>query len=147
MHAKWALMISVLGIAGPAAAGEADERAEIKKTALDYIDGWYEGDATRMARALHPELAKRIMRVDAKTGEAWLEQMGATTLIHGTAAGRGTGAPKEKRQDDVQVLDVFGPVASVRITAGEWIDYLHMAKWKGHWVIVNVLWQMKPDGK
>jgi hypothetical protein len=32
------------------------------KTALDYTEGWYAGDAARMERALHPELAKRMYR-------------------------------------------------------------------------------------
>jgi hypothetical protein len=27
---------------------------------------------------------------------------------------------------------------------GDWIDYMHMAKSNGRWVIVNVLWEMKP---
>ena len=36
----------------------------IKQTALDYIEGWYEGNAERMERALHPELAKRIVRTN-----------------------------------------------------------------------------------
>jgi len=36
------------------------------KTALDYTEGWYAGDAARMERALHPELAKRMYR---KTSE------------------------------------------------------------------------------
>src|SRR5262249_46471729 len=41
-------------------ANASDEvRAAIKQTALDYIEGWYEGDAERMERAVHPELAKR----------------------------------------------------------------------------------------
>src|SRR5437870_10341527 len=39
--------------------GASDDNESIKKTALDYIDGWYAGDAVRMERALHPELAKR----------------------------------------------------------------------------------------
>jgi hypothetical protein len=144
---KHMLALALVCLGTAAHAGDAEERAEIKKTALDYIDGWYEGDGARMARALHPELAKRIMRVDPKTGDAWLEQMGATTLTHAAGAGWGAKTPKEKREDDVQVLDVFGNAASVRITAGEWIDYLHMSRWKGHWVIVNVLWEMKPQAK
>jgi hypothetical protein len=32
------------------------------KTALDYTEGWYAGDAARMERALPPELAKRMYR-------------------------------------------------------------------------------------
>src|SRR5262249_48228671 len=49
--------------AKPARASEAD-LAAIKQTALDYIEGYYEGNAERMERALHPELAKRIVRTD-----------------------------------------------------------------------------------
>ena len=37
----------------------------IKQAALDYIEGWYEGNAERMERALHPELAKRLVSTDA----------------------------------------------------------------------------------
>jgi len=40
---------------------EAD-KAAIRQTALDYIEGWYEGNSERMERALHPDLAKRIAR-------------------------------------------------------------------------------------
>jgi len=37
------------------------DRDAIKATALDYIEGWYEGNPERMERALHPDLAKRIV--------------------------------------------------------------------------------------
>ena len=40
--------------------------------------------------------------------------------------------------------DVFENAASVKVVASDWIDYLHMAKWNGRWVIVNVLWELKP---
>jgi hypothetical protein len=29
----------------------------------------------------------------------------------------------------------------------DWIDYIQMAKVDGRWVIVNVLWERKPEGK
>jgi hypothetical protein len=35
-----------------------DEDA-IRAVALDYFEGWFAGDVTRMERALHPELVKR----------------------------------------------------------------------------------------
>lgn len=41
----------------------ADSKA-IKQTILDYAQGWYEGDATRMKRALNPKLAKCIARTN-----------------------------------------------------------------------------------
>jgi len=128
------------------ASSDADKDA-IKQTALDYIEGWYEGNAERMERALHPELAKRIVRTDAKTGRSGLGQMSAMSLVLGTRAGGGKETPKDKQQKDVTILDVFENSACVKVIASDWIDYLHMAKWNGRWVIVNVLWELKPKAK
>ena len=115
----------------------------IKQAALDYIEGWYEGDAARMERALHPDLAKRIVRVDPR-GRYSLGQMSAMGLVQATRDEGGKDIPKEKQQKDVTVLDIFGNAASAKIIASGWIDYLHLVKWRGRWVIVNVLWENKP---
>ncbi len=116
---------------------------QIRQTALDYIEGWYEGDAVRMERALHPDLAKRIVRVDQR-GRYMLGQMSAMTLVQLAREGDGKSTPKEKQQKDVTVLDIFANAACAKVIASDWIDYLQLAKWKGRWVIVNVLWEMKP---
>jgi hypothetical protein len=123
------------------------DAAAIKQTALDYIEGWYEGNAERMERSLHPELAKRIVMTDSATGKSKLDQMGAMTLVQRTRSAIGTKIPKDQQQKDVVILDVFENAASVRITATDWIDYLHMARFNGRWVIVNVLWELKPSKK
>lgn len=146
------LKLALLAVALLAAASEAraqkepqassEDLAAIRQTALDYIEGWYEGNAERMDRALHPELAKRIMV--ANNGQSILDHMGKEKLVAGTRAGFGTSTPKPEQQKDVTVLDVYQNAASVKIVARDWIDYLHMAKWNGKWVIVNVLWEMKP---
>jgi hypothetical protein len=122
------------------------DAAAIKQTALDYIEGWYEGNAERMEKALHPELAKRIVR-NSPEGRSRLDQMGAMTLVQGTRSGGGKETPKEKQQKDVTILDVFENAASVKVVAADWIDYLHMAKSNGRWRIVNVLWELKPQKK
>ncbi len=123
---------------------EADKEA-IRKTALDYIEGWYEGNSERMERALHPELAKRIVRT--KEGASQINQIGAMTLVQQTRCGGGKNTPKERQQKDVSVLDVFENAASVKIVASDWIDYLHLARWNGRWMIVNVLWELKSKEK
>lgn len=58
-----------------------------------------------------------------------------------------TNARSEKQQKDATILDVFQNAASVKIVASDWIDYLHIAKFKGRWMIVNVLWELKPENK
>ena len=121
---------------------QADSLA-IRQTALDYIQGWYTGDAVRMERALHPELAKRIVRSDT-LGNFRLDQQSAMTLVQGTRNGYGKSTPEADRHDDVRILDIYRNAASARIDASDWVDYLQLAKWRGRWVIVNVLWELKP---
>ena len=134
------LLLALTLVAAPQAPTDRDA---ITHTALDYIEGFYDGNAERMTRALHPDLAKRIVRVDPATGKARLDHMGAETLI-GFARGRaGKGTPKDKQQKDVTILDVYGNAATVKVVANDWIDYLHVSKVDGRWVIVNVLWEMK----
>jgi Putative lumazine-binding len=141
------LFVVVLAAAvSNASAQSASDAAAIKQTALDYIEGWYEGNAERMERAVHPELAKRIVQTNAQ-GRSRLDQMSAMTLVMGTRRGGGKDTPPEKQQKDVTILDVFENAASVKVVASEWVDYLHMAKFGGRWVIVNVLWELKPQKK
>ncbi|GEM_PF-276991 len=135
-------IIALLPFASMASAQSSADATAIRQTALDYIEGWYEGNAERMERALHPELAKRIVRT--KDGDSRLEQIGAMTLVQRTRRGGGKNTPKEKQQKDITILDVFENAASVKIVASDWIDYLHLAKYDGRWVIVNVLWELKP---
>ena len=136
----WALPVSAQ------AQTQDSEKAAIRQTALDYIEGWYEGNAERMEGALHSELAKRIVH-SSPEGRSRLDQMGAMTLVQGTRRGGGKDTPKEKQQKDVTILDVYENAASVKVVASDWIDYLHLAKWNGRWVIVNVLWELKPKQK
>lgn len=137
-----ATLLCVIPTANALAQSPADAAA-IKQTALDYIEGWYEGNAERMERALHPELAKRIVQSDPN-GRSRLGQMSAMTLVQGTRNGGGKNTPKENQQRDVTILDVFENAASVKVVASDWVDYLHIAKSNGRWVIVNVLWELKP---
>ena len=144
--AMCALLAWPMHAQGQTSAGSDEDRAAIKQTALDYIEGWYTGDAARMERALHPELAKRIVRTDAN-GRQQLGQMSALTLINNVKRGGGKDTPPEKQQKDVTIFDVYQNAASAKIVASGWIDYLQLAKWNGRWVIVNVLWELKPEAK
>ncbi len=118
-----------------------DDKAKITQTALDYIEGWYTKNAERMERALHPDLAKRIVRTN-NTGQSVLGHMTASTLIDMTRK-KAQADPATSRKE-VTILDVYGNAAIVRVDAERWVDYLQVAKWNGEWKIVNVLWEMRP---
>ena len=140
-----ALLVASAGDAGAqTVTSPADDRASIRQAALDYIEGWYEGNAARMESALHPELAKRIVRTNPQNRRSQLDQMSALSLVLGTRRGGGKETPPARQQKDVIILDVFENAASAKVVASDWVDYMHLARSNGRWVIVNVLWEMKP---
>lgn len=143
MRARALAALLALAAASGAAAQTAADSAGIRQAALDYIEGWYDGDAARMERALHPELAKRIVRTN-DAGQSRLEQMSALTLINGVRSGFGKNTPAAERHKEVAILDIYQNAASVKLYASGWVDYLHVAKANGRWVIVNVLWELHP---
>ena len=139
----WVIIGLVVAVPRTSPGQTAADSAGIRAAALDYIEGWYEGNAERMERALHPELAKRIVNTNPN-GRSSLGQQSAMTLVQGTRGGGGKNTPADQRRKDVRILDIFGNTASARVDASTWIDYLHVAKWNGRWVIVNVLWENRP---
>lgn len=125
----------------PTAAGQpADDLAAIRATALDYAQGYYEGDAERMRRSLHPDLAKRTLYRDEQTGVYRVHETSQRQLVEITQRGGGSRIPAEQRIYDVTILDIYGDIACVRADSYLFVDYLHVARWEGRWVIVNALY-------
>lgn len=130
------LLFAPLAVAQPSA-----DSSAIRQVALDYIEGWHTADAERMERALHPALRKRMVYTHPKTNADSLDRQTAQTLIRSTATR--SPPPEPQRRVEVTVLDVYKDAASVRVDAQRWVDYLQMAKWRGDWKIVNVLWELR----
>ena len=114
---------------------------EIKQTVLNYIEAWYRGEPERGEKSLHPELAKRIVRVDQETWKDRLEMMSASRLAERSGDGKQT--PKENQRKDITILDIHGNMASVKLETNAWVDYMHLAKFNNEWIIINILWELK----
>ena len=125
-----------------AAAGQTprEEKDAVVKAALDYIEGWFEGNVERMDRALHPQLAKRVLRINPQTGEETLNDLKKEQMLEYTKQGGGKQVPADTRAIEVKVLDIYRGIATVRVDSVSFIDYLHLAKTKDGWKILNVLW-------
>lgn len=136
-----ALLLLLLPVA--AAAQSAADSAAVRRAALDYIEGWYEGNPDRMRRAVHDDLAKRIVsHMDGRIIET-----SAAELVGQVERGGGSGTPDAERRTDVRILDLYENAASVRVTAHQWVDYMHLARVDGRWRIMNVLWELTPEAK
>lgn len=131
--------------AAPALAADLDEVAvrKIEATAYDYVDGQLEGDSARVARALHPDLAKRAVK--ANPDEALgLRRMSKDELVDLTRRGL-LKTPRENWERSVKVLDIAGDVAVARVETPWFVDYVHLGRFGDRWVIVNAMWQPKPQ--
>ena len=116
-----------------------DEAAVVAST-LDYFNGWFDGDSRRMDRVLHPALAKRSLgQVDADSDE--LRTVTKEQMVAWTAEGDG------KREDagggreiGVEVIDLYGNIASVVVRSSVYREYLHLVRSDDGWRIANALW-------
>jgi hypothetical protein len=50
----------------------------------------------------------------------------------------------ERAPKEIRILDLLDQTASAKLIAHWGVDYFHLAKYDGRWMIVNVLWQTPP---
>ena len=137
-------LLALLPLA-PAAAQSAPDTAGVRRAALDYIEGFYEGDSTKHVRSVRPEVFKYgfSRHRDSTTYQGmqmtWPQFHAFANRVK--ASGRPTPptAPKE-----VQLFEVLDQTASAKIVAWWGIDYILLGRYDGKWMISHVLWQSPP---
>lgn len=107
----------------------------IRNIALDYIEGWYTAEGSRMNHALSPHLAKRRI---VSHDEIW--HVDKPWMVQATSDGKGRIDEPSKGKKDITILDQTATMASVKIVSEEFIDYLHFSNASGKWEIVTALW-------
>lgn len=127
----------------PPATVDPATRAALEATCFDYVDGQLEGDPARVARSLHPDLAKRRVLGDTPDERLGLRRMSKEELVELTRQGA-LKTPKEQWDRTCSVLDVAGNAAVVRAETPWFVDFFHMGKFGDRWIIVNALWYSKP---
>lgn len=121
------------------------DRDAVRAAVLDYVEGFYEGDTTKLVRSIRPDVVKygyfKKRGESTYSGEAmpWAEFLSYAGQVK--ARGRPTPATAPK---EIAVLDIADQTASAKLTAWWGIDYLHLAKFEGRWMITQVLWQSPP---
>ena len=126
----------------------AEDEQAIRQAALDYIESQHRVDRSQLERSTHPRLAKRTFWTHAATGRQYLDEMTLEelALVAESYNADGTRFPADP-QKEVEIFDISGSIASVKLTADEWIDYMHIVKLNGEWKVVNVLWGFKDPGR
>lgn len=137
------LSIATSATAMPTApAAPQDEASAVKRAALDYLEGFYEGDTSKLRRSVRPEVVKYGFARRSADGPYQGTAMSFDQMI---AFAEGVKASGRSRPDSdpkkVEILDILDQTATVKVTAYWGTDYLQLAKYDGTWMILHVLWQ------
>jgi hypothetical protein len=130
--------------------GFTDEEA-IVRAALDYFEGWYDGDVTKVALRTHPELCKRGCK-KGPTGENRINTITAGEIMSDadlyTKAYRelsdkpiaGKAPRPTELEIQVRVDDIHRDIATATVHTTVWIEYLQLARMADGWKVVNTLY-------
>ena len=114
----------------------------VRRTVEDYFIGWFDGDADRMRRALHPELVKRSYRSKEGLAPNLSPPGTAQQMVDGTLAGHGRETDPVQRQIDIVVDDIDGSIATARVNSMPFREYVHLVRTSAGWRIVDALWTL-----
>lgn len=145
---EWKIVNKVFNVepkAKPTAAAtqQPDDREAVKQAVLDYVEALYEADSSRIERSVHRDLFKLGFERD-KDGTYKPYRMTYQELYDLAGRWNKSGRIPKNSKKDIVVYDVADQTASAKLTAWWGIDYLHLAKFDGKWMITDILYQTPP---
>ncbi len=142
------LSLAFLALAAPLVplrAQSAADSAGVRAAVMDYVEAIYRVDTARIVRSVRPEMAKRGYYVPrnqtayANSPMTYAQLIDVAKTFNARGNVNAETAPKQ-----VTILDILDQTASAKLVASWGIDYMHLAKYDGRWMIVNILWQSPP---
>ena len=86
-----------------------DDKAAIRATVTDYIEGYYLNDAARMERSLHPRYLKHT--ISGSDGQLNIIEKRGTDMVR-EARNKKEVTPASQRKKEISIFAVDGDVAS-----------------------------------
>lgn len=118
----------------------------VRRAALDYLEGFYQGDSTKFLRGVRSDFYKigfwrprDSTRYAGPERMTWAEALGFIRNVREKKQFAPPTSPKE-----VAILEVLDQTAAAKVTAWWGTDFLLMGKFDGQWMITHVLWQSPP---
>ena len=133
-RAVWLILLLIVASARPGRAS--DDKADIRATVADYIEGYYLSDAARMERSLHPHFLKHTIS-GAQAELSIIDKSGMEMVQE--VRNKKEVTPVADRKEDITIFDIAGDVASVKLVASHWTNYMTLLKHDGQWKILAVV--------
>ena len=120
----------------------AQEKEKIIKACMNYIEGFYEGDTTKLTAALKPGMYKfgywknKDGKYDPDGQMTYRQALDYAKRVLDKKNFAKSDAPKK-----VEVLDIMNSIAAAKVTAWWGVDYILLSKQGDKWMIEEVLWE------
>ncbi len=137
------LALSVAAWAQAATPTEED-RAAVRRAALDYVEAIYQAQPERLDRSVHPELSKHGFWFNDQEAR-WQEAKMPFARLKAIAATFNAAKKDSSRwPKEITVFEVMSHTANVKLVADWGVDYLQLIKTGGEWKILHIVWQSLP---
>jgi hypothetical protein len=104
----------------------------IRAVVLDHIESWFDGDALRMGRALHP-------------GYSAMQKLTAQDVVEATANGQGRGEDAEDRQISIEISALMGNTARVTCLSHRYLEVLQLIRTAEGWKVLSGICQARAN--
>ena len=122
---------------------KAQDKENVERACLNYLEGFYEGDTTKLITALKPTLYKIGFWKNKTTGvydfDGQMSYRQALDYAKSVLAKKNFA--KAEAPKKVEVLDIMKTTAAAKVTAWWGVDYILLSKQNGKWMIEEVLWE------
>jgi len=123
----------------------ATDSAKVRAAAMNYIEGFYEGDSTKLIRAVRPDVYKYgFFRPPDSTSYRGMQMTWAGFMDFARGVKANNRQQPATAIRGVKLLDVLDQTAAAKVTAYWGTDYLLLAKFGDEWMITHVSWQSPP---
>jgi hypothetical protein len=120
-----------------------DAKTQIERACLDYLEGFYEGDTSKLIRSLKPTLYKfgywknkTSANYEPDGNMTFQQAIDYAKKVFEKKHFAKAGSPKK-----VEIFDIMKTTASAKVTAWWGYDYILLAKQNDKWMIEQVLWE------
>ncbi|MBU2675955.1 MAG: nuclear transport factor 2 family protein [Gammaproteobacteria bacterium] len=139
----WIALVASLAIYGAASADSHDHKKAIEQAVLNYVSAIYEMKPELIDESVSPKLQK-LGYMPAQDGSGLVEDWMTFDQLKELAANinkEGMFDPATSPRD-VEILHHTDMIANVKLDAAWGIDYIHLSRNSGKWMIMNVIWEM-----
>lgn len=142
----WFALAMSLVIAETVSAEHHDHKKAIEQAVLNYASAIYDIKPELIDECVSPKLQK-LGYMPAEDGSGLVEDWMNFEQLKELAANINKDGmfDPETSQRDVSILHHTDMIATVKLDAAWGIDYIHLSRNSGKWMIMNVIWEMPSE--